>query len=184
MFKSGVGFLALFGLGRWLLGTSAVGGVARLAEVVVGCAVTLGLMLAARSLLPSSAGGAVPRRPASAVQPGQRFPVAADRRHRRGVRSRRTAGAHSPPVAIVFGRRFLPLAAVFEQPRPGVPAALLTAAGASGTAVWLTDGPGGAVRLAVGPLSALSLWGTAIRTITESATAAEQDVRGWETSGT
>ncbi|MFF7858073.1 hypothetical protein [Streptomyces sp. NPDC007904] len=60
MFKSGVGFLALFGLGWWLLGTSAFDGVARLVEVVVGCAVTSGLMLAARRLLPSPAGGTFP----------------------------------------------------------------------------------------------------------------------------
>jgi hypothetical protein len=45
-------------------------------------------------------------------------------------------------------------------------------------AVWLTDGPDGTVRLVVGLLSALSLWGTAIWTITGAATVVEQDVRG------
>ncbi|MGC2997316.1 hypothetical protein ACPF8X_02655 [Streptomyces sp. G35A] len=178
MFKSGVGFLALFGLGWWLLGTSAFDGVARLVEVVVGCAVTLVLMLAARRLLPSSAGG----------------PFPADRRRRFNqvnglqwllivviavVCARAALPVLIPPlVAIVVGLHFLPLAAVFEQPRLRVPAALLTAAGASGTAVWLTDGLDGTVRLVVGLLSALSLWGTAIWTITGAATAAEQDVRG------
>ncbi|MFE0673401.1 hypothetical protein [Streptomyces sp. NPDC058867] len=60
MFKSGVGFLALFGLGWWLLATSAFDGWVRLIEVVAGCAVTLGLMLAARRFLPASAGGPFP----------------------------------------------------------------------------------------------------------------------------
>lgn len=60
MFKSGVGFFALFGLGWWLLATSAFGGTVRLVAVVAGCAVTVGLMLAARRFLPASAGGPFP----------------------------------------------------------------------------------------------------------------------------
>ncbi|WAZ21898.1 hypothetical protein STRCI_003103 [Streptomyces cinnabarinus] len=60
MFKSGVGFLALFGLGWWLLGTSAFDGPARLGSVAVGCAVAVGLMPAARRFLPASAGGPLP----------------------------------------------------------------------------------------------------------------------------
>src|SRR4051794_35008965 len=60
MFKSGVGVLALFGLGWWLLAPSASNGTARLVEFVVGCTVTLGLMLATRRFLPSSAGAPFP----------------------------------------------------------------------------------------------------------------------------
>lgn len=60
MFKSGVGFLALFGLGWWLLATSAFDGTARLVEVVAGGVVALGLMLAARRFLPASAGDRSP----------------------------------------------------------------------------------------------------------------------------
>ncbi|MHC3450866.1 hypothetical protein [Streptomyces prasinus] len=57
MFKSGVGFLALFGLGWCLLGSSAFGGLMRQVLIAVGCAVMVGLMFAARRFLPSSAGG-------------------------------------------------------------------------------------------------------------------------------
>lgn len=60
MFKSGVGFLALFGLGWWLLGSSAFGGPVRLVVMVVGGVVAVGLMLAARRFLPASAGGPFP----------------------------------------------------------------------------------------------------------------------------
>ena len=60
MFKSGVGFLTLFGLGWWLLGTSAFEGLVRLIEVVVGCAVTVGLLLAARRFFPRQQGSPSP----------------------------------------------------------------------------------------------------------------------------
>ncbi|WP_247222981.1 hypothetical protein [Streptomyces scabiei] len=60
MFKSGVGFLALFGLGWWLLGSSAFAGVVRPVLIGVGCVVAVGLMLAARRFLPASAGGRSP----------------------------------------------------------------------------------------------------------------------------
>ncbi|CAL9540795.1 hypothetical protein [Streptomyces sp. enrichment culture] len=177
MFKSGVGFLALFGLGWWLLATSAFDGTARLVEVVVGCAVTLGLMLAARRFLPSSAGG----------------PFPADRRRRFNqinglqwllivviavVCARAGAPVLIPAlVAIVVGLHFLPLAAVFEQPRLRVPAALLVVAGASGLAVWLANGPDETVRLVVGAVSALSLWGMAVWTVAGAASNAGQGVK-------
>ncbi|XKK58626.1 hypothetical protein HFP71_20585 [Streptomyces sp. ARC32] len=177
MFKSGVGFLALFGLGWWLLATSAFDSTARLVEVVAGCAVTVGLMLAARRLLPASAGG----------------PFPADRRRRfhqiNGLQwllivviAVVCARAGSPVlipalVAIVVGLHFLPLAAVFEQPRLRVPAALLAVAGASGLAVWLTDGPDETVRLVVGAVSALSLWGMAVWTVAGAASTAGQDMK-------
>ncbi|MFI1445119.1 hypothetical protein [Streptomyces fructofermentans] len=172
MFKSGVGFLALFGLGWWLLGTSAFGGTTRLAAVVAGCLVTLALMLAARRFLPSSAGG----------------PFPADRRRRFNringlqwllivviavVCARTAKPVLIPPlVAIVVGLHFLPLAAVFGQPRLRVPAAVLTAAGAAGVTVWLAGGPDDGVRLLVGLVSALCLWGMALWTVTGVASAA------------
>ncbi|APS21066.1 hypothetical protein TK78_20650 [Streptomyces sp. Tue 6075] len=178
MFKSGVGFLALFGLGWWLLATSALGGAARLIAVGAGCLVTVGLMLAARRLLPASAGA----------------PFPADRRRRFNqinglqwlviiviavVCSRAGVPVLIPPlVALVVGLHFLPLAAVFGQPRLRVPAALLVAAGLAGAAVWLADGPDRAVRFTVGLISALCLWGTALWTVTGTASAARRGVTG------
>ncbi|MFD5748440.1 hypothetical protein [Streptomyces sp. NPDC127033] len=172
MFKSGVGFLALFGLGWWSLATSAFDGPARLVAVVAGCAVTVGLMLAARRILPASAGG----------------PFPADRRRRfhqiNGLQwllivvialvcARAGVPVLVPPlVAMVVGLHFLPLAAAFEQPRLRVPAALLVAAGAAGLAVWLADGPDETVRLAVGLIAAFSLWGMALWTVIGAASAA------------
>ncbi|MHC5262248.1 hypothetical protein ACYSUO_30550 [Streptomyces sp. UC4497] len=169
MFKSGVGFLALFGLGWWLLATSTFGGSAGPAAMVVGCAAAIALMLTARRRLPASAGG----------------PFPADRRRRflqiNGVQwllilaiaqvcARTGTAVLIPPlVAVVVGLHFLPLAAVFEQPRLRVPAALLTAAGVAGLAVWLLDGPDTTVRLVVGLVSALSLWGMAVWTVAGAA---------------
>ncbi|MFD4346960.1 hypothetical protein ACFWQ6_19255 [Streptomyces coelicoflavus] len=177
MFKSGVGFLALFGLGWWLLATSAFDGTARLVEVVVGCAVALGLMLAARRFLPASAGGPFPtdqRRRFNRINGLQWLLIV--------VIAVVCARAGSPVlipalVAIVVGLHFLPLAAVFEQPRLRVPATLLVVAGASGLAVWLTDGPDETVRLVVGAVSALSLWGMAVWTVAGAASNAGQGVK-------
>ncbi|MGW1336169.1 hypothetical protein ACWD7B_18015 [Streptomyces rubiginosohelvolus] len=178
MFKSGVGFLALFGFGWWLLATSAFGGAARPIAVGAGCLVTVGLMLAARRLLPASAGG----------------PFPADRRRRFNqinglqwlviiviavVCSRAGVPVLIPPlVALVVGLHFLPLAAVFGQPRLRVPAALLVVAGLAGAAVWLADGPDHAVRFTVGLISALCLWGTALWTVAGTASAAGRGVPG------
>ncbi len=117
MFKSGVGFLALFGLGWWLLATGAFGGAVQMVAVGAGCVVAVGLMLAARRILPASAGG----------------PLPADRRRRFNqinglqwlviiviavVCSRAGAPVLIPPlIALVVGLHFLPLAVVFDQPR-------------------------------------------------------------------
>ncbi|MFB7287915.1 hypothetical protein [Actinacidiphila glaucinigra] len=177
MFKSGVGFLALFGLGWWLLATSAFDGTARLIEVVAGCTVALGLMLAARRFLPPSAGGPFPadrRRRFNQINGFQWLLIVAIA----VVCARVGMPVLVPPlVAIVVGLHFLPLAAVFEQPRLRVPAALLIAAGISGMAVWLTDSPDGTVRLVVGLIAALSLWGMAIWTVTGAASADARAVR-------
>lgn len=79
-----------------------------------------------------------------------------------------------PLIAVVVGLHFLPLAAVFEEPRLRIPAALLGAAGATGVIVWLMNGPDETVRLLVGLISALSLWGMALWTIAGAASAAGQ----------
>ncbi|MFC9952609.1 hypothetical protein [Streptomyces prasinus] len=182
MFKSGVGFLALFGLGWWLLGSSAFGGLMRQVLIAVGCAVMVGLMFAARRFLPSSAGGP--------------FPVGRRRRFNQinglqwlliiviAVVCRHVGEPVLVPplVAVVVGLHFLPLAAVFEQPRLRIPAALVIASGAAGMTVWLTNGPDETVRLLVGLLSALSLWGTAVWTVAGAASAAGQGA-GDEGSG-
>ncbi|WP_433544423.1 hypothetical protein ACQPZG_04390 (plasmid) [Streptomyces sp. CA-294286] len=169
MFKSGVGFLALFGLGWWLLASSAFDGVVRLVEVAVGCAVTVGLMFAARRYLPASAGGPFPadrRRRFNQINGLQWLLIVAIA----VVCARAGTPVLVPPlVAVVVGLHFLPLAAVFEQPRLRVPAALLIVAGGSGLAVWLMDGPDRTVRLVVGLIAALSLWGMALWTVTGAA---------------
>ncbi|MFD6175081.1 hypothetical protein [Streptomyces coeruleorubidus] len=177
MFKSGVGFLALFGLGWWLLGSSAFEGSMRTVLVAVGCAVVVGLMLAARRFLPSSAGGPFPvhrRRRFNQINGLQWLliiAIAAVCRHV-GV-----PVLIPPLIAVVVGLHFLPLAVVFEQPRLRIPAALLIASGAAGMTVWLTNGPDETVRLVVGLISALSLWGMAIWTVAGAASAAEQGTR-------
>ncbi|MFE9024545.1 hypothetical protein ACFYNL_39185 [Streptomyces sp. NPDC007808] len=174
MFKSGVGFLALFGLGWWLLGSSAFDGVMRQALLVSGCAVTVGLMLAARRFLPSSAGGPLPvarRRRFNQINGLQWLLIIAI------VAVCRHAGVPvlvPPLVAVVVGLHFLPLAAVFEQPRLRIPAALLVASGAAGMAVWLANGPHETVRLVVGLASALSLWAMATWTVAGVASATGQ----------
>ncbi|MFF5481967.1 hypothetical protein ACFY5C_32245 [Streptomyces sp. NPDC012935] len=178
MFRSGVGFLALFGLGWWLLGSSAFDGLMRQILVVAGCAVTVGLMLASRRFLPPSAGGPFPagrRRRFNQINGLQWLLIIAI------AAVCRQAGVPElipPLVAVVVGLHFLPLAAVFAQPQLRIPAALLIAAGAAGVIVWLTDGPDGTVRLVVGLASALSLWGMATWTVAGVASAAERRAGG------
>ncbi|MFJ6632662.1 hypothetical protein ACIQMR_14905 [Streptomyces sp. NPDC091376] len=182
MFKSGVGFLALFGLGWWLLGSSAFDGSTRLVLLVVGCAVTVGLMLAARRFLPASAGDPFPvgrRRRFNQINGLQWLLIIAI------VVVCRQVGVPvlvPPLIAVVVGLHFLPLAAVFEQPRLRIPAALLIASGSAGMTIWLANGPDETVRLVVGLASALSLWGMATWTVIGAASAAEQGA-GREVSG-
>ncbi|MFE7313510.1 hypothetical protein ACFU7T_10425 [Streptomyces sp. NPDC057555] len=157
--KSGVGFLVWFGLGWWLLGTSAFAGATRLILIVAGCAGALALHVTARRFLPAPEGDSLPadrRRRFRQVNVVQWLLIAVV------VMGCVSAGVPvlvPPLVAVVVGLHFLPLVAVFEQPRFQVPAALLVAAGAAGGAVWLAGGPDDAVRLVVGCLCALSLWG-------------------------
>lgn len=81
-----------------------------------------------------------------------------------------------PLIAVVVGLHFLPLTAVFEQPRLRVPAALLIGAGVVGMTVWLTKHPDEAVRLTGGLISALSLWGMAIWAIAGAVSVVERGV--------
>ncbi|PIM69379.1 hypothetical protein CTU88_25510 [Streptomyces sp. JV178] len=169
MFKSGVGFLALFGLGWWLLGTSPWGGWTRLVLIGVGGVVTVALMLAARRFLPASAGGPFPadrRRRFNQINALQWLLIIAIALL---CRSLDVPVLIPPLVGVVVGLHFLPLAVVFEQPRLRVPAALLIASGAAGTTLWLMNVPDETVRLAVGLMSALSLWGVAAWTVTATA---------------
>ncbi|MFJ9034250.1 hypothetical protein ACIRQP_38510 [Streptomyces sp. NPDC102274] len=171
MFKSGVGFLALFGLGWWLLGTSAFGGAARLVAVAAGGAAAIGLMLAARRILSAVAEDPFTperRRRFYQINGVQWVLIAAV------VMGCGRAGAPvliAPLIALVVGLHFLPLAAVFEQSRLRVQAVLLIAVGAAGLVIWLADGPDQAVRLVVGLAAGLCLWGTAAWTITGTAAA-------------
>lgn len=171
MFKSGVGFFALFGLGWWLLATSAFGGTVRLVAVVAALRGHGGVDARRAPFLPASAGGPFPadrRRRFNRINGLQWLLIVAIA----VVCSRAGAPVLIPPlVALVVGAHFLPLAAVFEQPRLRVPAALLVAAGSAGLAVWLADGADSAVRLTVGLLSALCLWGMALWTVAGAASA-------------
>ncbi|MGG2461456.1 hypothetical protein ACO0M4_16800 [Streptomyces sp. RGM 3693] len=171
MSKSGVGFLACFGLGWWVLGTSAFDGAVRLVLTVGGCLVPVGLLLAARRSLPTTGGGS--------------FPADRQRRFRQvnlvqwlliaavvvGCLRIGVPVLVGPLVAVVVGLHFLPLVAVFEQPRLRVPAALLVAAGAAGGAVWCAHGSDATVRLVVGLMCALSLWGVAAWTLAATSAA-------------
>ncbi|MGW7433434.1 hypothetical protein ACWGIN_28325 [Streptomyces sp. NPDC054861] len=171
MFKSGVGFLALFGVGWWLLGTSAFDGWVRPVSIVVGCLLALGLMLAAKRFLPASAGGPFPaeqRRRFNRINAVQWLLIIAVAVVC-GVSG--TPVLIPPLVALVVGLHFLPLAVVFAQPRLRVPAALLILAAAAGLAVWATGGPDETVRLVVGVAAALSLWATAAWTVAGAAPA-------------
>lgn len=174
MFRSGVGFLALFGLGWWLLGSSAFDGLTRQVVIAVGCTVTVALMLGARRFLPASAGGPFPvdrRRRFNQINGAQWLLI---------IVIAVVCGQIGVPVlipalvAVVVGLHFLPLAAVFEQPRLRIPAALLIASGTAGIAVWLTNVPDETVRLVVGLTSGLSLWGMAIWTVAGTASAVRQ----------
>ncbi|MFG2680216.1 hypothetical protein [Streptomyces sp. NPDC048392] len=183
MFKSGVGFFAVFGLGWWLLGSSAFDGLVRPTLAVVGCAVTAGLMLAARRFLPASAGGPFPvgrRRRFNQINGLQWLLIIAIV----AVCLRVGVPVLVPPlVAVVVGLHFLPLAAVFEQPRLRMPAGPLIASGAAGTTVWLTNGPDETVRLVVGLTSALSLWGMALWTVAGAASHAGQGAGSGRSDG-
>ncbi|MFF0629495.1 hypothetical protein [Streptomyces sp. NPDC004296] len=171
MFTSGVGFLACFGFGWWVLGTSAFDGPIRLISIAVGCLAPVVLMLAARRLLPATGGGAFPadrRRRFRQVNVVQWLLIVAV-----VVGCLRTGVPVlvGPLVAVVVGLHFLPLAAVFALPRLRVPAALLVAAGAAGGAVWCAGGPDATVRLVVGLMCALSLWGVAAWTLAAASAA-------------
>lgn len=174
MFRSGVGFLALFGLGWWLLGSSAFDGLTRQGLIAVGCAVTVALMFAARRFLPASAGGPFPvdrRRRFNQINGLQWLLIIVIAAVCRQI----GVPVLIPPlVAVVVGLHFLPLAAVFEQPRLRIPAALLVASGTAGMTVWVANAPDETVRLVVGLTSALSLWGMAIWTVAGTASAVRQ----------
>ncbi|MFF8288976.1 hypothetical protein ACF068_07040 [Streptomyces sp. NPDC016309] len=165
MFKSGVGFLALFGVGWWLLGTSGFEAPLRWVAVAAGCVLALGLMLAARRFLPASEGGPFPperRRRFNQINLLQWLLIIATVI----VCARTGHPVLVPPlVALIVGLHFVPLAAVFAQPRLRVPAAALVLAGATGLAVRMNEGADTTVRLVVGIIAALSLWGTAAWTV-------------------
>ncbi|MFI6149644.1 hypothetical protein [Streptomyces sp. NPDC051109] len=177
MFKSGVGILALFGLGWWLLGTSAFGAPGRLVAVIAGCLVTVGLLLVARRRFldgtqPDPLADPARRRRFNQINALQWLVIAAV------VAGCASTGAQAlipSLVAVVVGLHFLPLAATFEQPRLKFPAALLVAVGAVAAVIHWADGSDALVRLVVGGGAALSLWATASWTIV-SMTATRSEV--------
>ncbi|MGW1136835.1 hypothetical protein [Streptomyces zhihengii] len=165
MFRSGVGFLALFGVGWLLLGIGSFGTAVVVTGAVAGCAVAAGLMYAASRLLPESAGGPPPpaqRRRFAQVNGVQWLLIAAIAV---GCGRGGVPELIPPLVALVVGAHFVPLAAAFDQPRLRLPAALLVAVGAAGLALALTGASDAGVRTVVGLGCALSLWATAALTV-------------------
>jgi hypothetical protein len=165
MFKSGVGFYALFGVGWWMLGIGRYGGDVVAVGLPFGLLVALGLMLAARRRLPDVVGGRPPaslRRRFAQVNAVQWILIAAV-----AVACGRAGhpGLIPPLVALIVGAHFFPLASVFAQPRMRVPGALLIVAGVAGLAVWTAHGSPGVVSTVVGAACALTLWGAAAWTI-------------------
>ncbi|MFJ5265104.1 hypothetical protein ACIQAC_32040 [Streptomyces sp. NPDC088387] len=166
MFTSGVGFFALFGFGWWLLGTGTVAGPAWTAvAVVAGLVITAGLLLFAHRRLPSGRGEPFPverRRRFAQINALQWILIAAIAI---GCGRAGVPELIAPLIALVVGVHFLPLAAVFEQPALRIPAALLIVAAAAGAVTWAAGGPAVSVRVVVGVMSALSLWGTGLWTV-------------------
>ncbi|RII14268.1 hypothetical protein DSC45_21505 [Streptomyces sp. YIM 130001] len=166
MFKAGVGFFALFGLAWW---AAAVGTFEATAVVltasVAGVAVSVALMLAAKRLLPESMGGPPPkeqRRAFGWINLAQWAVIAVVA----VVCGRAGVPEYIPAlIAVVVGLHFVPLAAVFGQPQLRVPGGMLMLAGAAGCGIRLADGSPETMRLVVGGLAALTLWGTAAWTV-------------------
>ncbi|MEZ0066200.1 hypothetical protein ABIA32_002210 [Streptacidiphilus sp. MAP12-20] len=167
MFKSGVGFYALFGYGWWLMGSSSW----HLMSVTVplGGLIALALMLAARRVLPASAGGPPPleqRRAFGRINAIQWILIAA---------IATICGAFGVPtliaplVAVVVGAHFLPLATAFAEPRLRVPGALLIAVGLAGVLLWALGASHGTVFTTAGVGSAAVLWSTALWRLTAAA---------------
>ncbi|MGI5233124.1 hypothetical protein [Actinoallomurus sp. CA-142502] len=170
MFRAGVGFYALFGVGWLMLGIGRFGGGVAGVGLPLGLLVALGLMLTAKRRLPDAAGGPPParhRRRFAQVNAAQWVLIAVV-----AAACGRTGrpGLISPLVALIVGAHFFPLAGVFAQPRMRVPAALLITAGVAGPAVWIAHGSQGVVSTVVGVACALTLWGTAAWTIASSGT--------------
>ncbi|RFU85621.1 hypothetical protein DY218_16125 [Streptomyces triticagri] len=175
MFKAGVGFFALFGLAWWAAALSAFDSTAVVAvAAVAGVVLSALLMVAAKRLLPESAGGRLPKEQGRAfgrINLVQWVVIAVIV----VVCGRAGVPEFIPAlVAIVVGVHFLPLAAVFGQPHMRVPGVLLIVAGAAGCGIGLADGSPETMRLAVGSLAALTLWGTAAWTVIGAARSPEE----------
>ncbi|MBF9070170.1 hypothetical protein [Streptacidiphilus fuscans] len=160
MFKSGVGFYALFGFGWWMWG---LGGVAAGVALPVGIVVALALMLTARRRLPDEAGDfASPevRRRFGWINGAQWLLIGA------AVVGCVVAGIPEllpALVALIVGAHFVPLAAVFGDPRLRVPGVLLIAAGFAGVLLRSLSHPSaGTMATTVGVPCALILWGTGL----------------------
>ncbi|MEY9846741.1 hypothetical protein [Streptacidiphilus sp. MAP5-3] len=169
MFKSGVGFYALFGFGWWMWG---LGGVAVAVALPVGIAVALALMLTARRRLPDEAGEfASPqvRRTFGLINGAQWLLIGG------AVAGCVVGGVPEllpALVAVIVGAHFVPLAAVFGDPRLRVPGALLVATGIAGVLLRSLSHPSaGTMATSVGVPCAVILWGTGVWVVATGATA-------------
>ncbi|WP_194238385.1 hypothetical protein [Streptomyces spongiae] len=160
MERAGAVFLTVFGLVWWLMGASAVGSPLWPVAALVGCAIAAGVWRAGRR-----PGKSRSEPPPPAVR--RRFAWINALQWLAIVLVAMGARAGGVPelipglVSVIVGTHFLPLAALFRQPRFHLTGALLIAAGAAGCAIGLTGGPVSTVQLTVGLAAALILWGTA-----------------------
>lgn len=166
MFKAGVGFYALFGVGWLMLGIGHFGGTFVAVGLPLGLLVALGLMLGAKRRLGDAVGG-----PPEPHQRKRFAQVNAAQWVLIGVVAVAfgTTGHPvliPPLVAVIVGAHFLPLARAFAQPRMRVTAALLIAVGLVGAALTAVPAAQNVVPTVVGLGCALTLWGTAAWTIT------------------
>ncbi|MCC9711728.1 hypothetical protein E4N62_44880 [Streptomyces sp. MNU76] len=153
-------FLTFFGLVWWLAGVSALGAGFWPAAALAGCVVAAGVWRTGRGLRNTG-----------------RTSLPADVRRRfiwmnmlqwlaialvaAGARVVGVPELIPGLVAVVVGFHFLPLAALFRQPRFHLTGALMITAGVAGCALEAIGGPTGSGQTTVGLGAAVILWGTA-----------------------
>jgi hypothetical protein len=165
---TGVAFYSFFGVGWLLAGVGHFGGAVTGVVGVLGLAVALGLVRAARKV-------------GSTLGEETDADLMASRRKRFGLVNAVQwvliavvgvgCGAGGVPVlimplvAVVVGVHFFPLARVFAEPRMIAPGALLTLVGVAGLTARAAGAPPGTVFTVVGVGCALTLWSTAAWTV-------------------
>ncbi|WP_433453633.1 hypothetical protein ACQPXS_35860 [Streptomyces sp. CA-142005] len=160
MDRTGLAFLTGFGLAWWLLGASALGESLLPVAALAGVAVAAGVWRTGRDV----------RHPGGRPLPGdvrRRFVWINALQWLAIAAVVGGAEASGRPelifglVAVVVGLHFLPVAALFRQPRFHVTGTLMTATGAVGCVIGVAGESASTVRMTVGVGAAVMLWGTA-----------------------